>query len=508
MPSPAIELALDTIKMKKQALVFVNTKKGAEKTAEEIAKKEKNTNPAYTELSQKALKALSRPTRQCERLSFCLKKGIAFHHAGLTQAQKTLIEDNFRKGVIKIIACTPTLAAGVDLPAFRTIIRDLKRYGRRGMQFIPVLEYLQMAGRAGRPSFDKEGQAIIFASTDAEEEILEEKYIYGEPEEIYSKLAVEPVLRTYVLSLVAGNFVRSREQIIEFFRGTFWAHQYKDMTRLEGIIDQMLALLVDFGFLVSSADEFASADELDSVKYRATMIGKRVAELYLDPLTAHNFINSMKRVSNTITVPFSYLHMVSATPEIRPQLRVTMREYDHIMEQYAEYEGHLIVFEPSAFDAGYDDYLNSVKTALFFNDWIDEKDEEFLLETYNIRPGEIKVKLDLADWLLFSAAELAKLLEFRSIVTELNKLRMRVRYGVGEELLPLLKLKQIGRVRARALYRNGLRDIKAVRAAGAVKIGQIIRSRKIAENVMEQLGEKKAAVKKGKRKGQLSMEKY
>ena len=80
--NPALDLALDTIKIGKQALVFVNTKRSAEKTAEDISKKIKTNDKNLAEISEKLLKAISRPTRQCERLSSCVKKGIAFHHAG------------------------------------------------------------------------------------------------------------------------------------------------------------------------------------------------------------------------------------------------------------------------------------------------------------------------------------------------------------------------------------------------------------------------------------------
>src|SRR3989338_2059909 len=111
---PVINLVLDTINKNKQALVFVNTKKSAEKLAEEIAKKIKINDNKLNELSLETLKALSKPTRQCERLSKILKKGIAFHHAGLHHAQKELIEDNFRNGNIKIITCTPTLCLSKD----------------------------------------------------------------------------------------------------------------------------------------------------------------------------------------------------------------------------------------------------------------------------------------------------------------------------------------------------------------------------------------------------------
>ena len=148
-----------------------------------------------------------------------------------------MVEQGFKSGWIKILTATPTLAAGVNIPAYRVIIRDLKRFGVRGYTYIPVLEYLQMSGRAGRPRYDTEGQSIIITSTENEKEHIVENYINGNPEDITSKLAVEPVLRTYVLSLVASNFVNSREKLVEFFSKTFWAHQYEDMTRIKKIID-------------------------------------------------------------------------------------------------------------------------------------------------------------------------------------------------------------------------------------------------------------------------------
>ena len=201
---PTINLALDTIKINKQALIFVNTKKSAEKTAEDIAKRIKINSESLSKLSEEILNSLSRPTKQCDRAAACIIKGIAFHHAGLHSKQRELIEENFMNGTIKIICSTPTLAFGVDLPAYRSIIKDLRRYTQRGLAWIPVLEFLQICGRAGRPNYDKEGQAIAIAETSAEKSKIDEKYMNGQPEEIHSKLAVEPVLRTYVLSLISS----------------------------------------------------------------------------------------------------------------------------------------------------------------------------------------------------------------------------------------------------------------------------------------------------------------
>ncbi|MDP3733732.1 MAG: hypothetical protein Q8R37_00755, partial [Nanoarchaeota archaeon] len=172
------------------------------------------------------------------------------------------------------------------------------------------------------------------------------------------------------------------------------------------------------------------------------------------------------------------------------------RRYDTLLED-----------EPSAYDPEYDDFINSIKTALFFESWISEHDEEYLLEKYNIRPGEIKAKLDRADWLLYSAAELCALQQQKTVVRELAKLRIRVKNGVKEELLPLLKLKGIGRVRSRRLFTNGIHDLGDIRTTDLTTLSQLL-GRMVAEDVKQQLGEEVEEIAPGARKGQLSMEKF
>src|SRR3989344_4254581 len=103
---PLTQLALETIAMNKQAIIFAPSRASAEKTAEDISKL---TTFNIPELEKEVLHAASTPTKQCRRLSHCLKKGIAFHHSGLVSAQREIIEQQFRRGTIKVICCTPTL---------------------------------------------------------------------------------------------------------------------------------------------------------------------------------------------------------------------------------------------------------------------------------------------------------------------------------------------------------------------------------------------------------------
>lgn len=540
-----IDLALDTIAKGKQALVFVNSKRSAEKTAEDIARQIKTTQ--LTELGDVMLNALPKPTKQCERLSNCIKKGVAFHHAGLVHKQKDTIEDEFRSGRVKVICCTPSLAYGVSTPAFRTIIKDLRRYGNSGLVWIPVLEYQQQAGRAGRPEWgDTFGEAICIAANDNAKAEIVDRYVNGEVEEIYSKLAVEPVLRTYILSLIATGFIKDSKELLDFFSKTFYAHQFKDMAKIRNIISRMTKLLVRFRFIdkkgenekdvfsddesdedfVSASNlddqnqdadrdydnEFVSGDRLDkneTIQYHATLVGQRVAQLYIDPLTANYLITNIRKDKKRNVI--SFLQLVSHTLELRPLLNVKSKEIDDVNEFLLKNNEFILETEPEMYEDEHDEFLCSIKTTMFFYDWINEKDEEFLLEKYNIRPGEIKVKLDIADWLLYSLEELCRLLKMQKIVTDIVKLRLRLEFGVKEELLGLLKLKGIGRVRARKLFFNKIKTIEDVKKADLMKLMQIL-GRKIAIDIKEQVGEKvdpdEVQVKENKRKGQVSLKDY
>ncbi|HHE36840.1 MAG TPA: hypothetical protein ENL16_03440 [Candidatus Woesearchaeota archaeon] len=500
-----LNICADTLKRNKQALVFVSTKSSAEAEAERISRKirvKDSDKRSLEEVSSKVLRVLDKPTKQCQRLALCVKKGIAFHHAGLHSAQKELVENNFKRGLIKVICATPTLAYGINLPAFRVIVRDLKRFsGPRGMNWIPVLEFLQFCGRAGRPDFkDKHGEAICVAQTQSDKKRIIEYYISGEPEEILSKLAVEPVLRTYVLSLIATEYANTENELMSFFKKTFYAYQFKDMKKLERIIKRILNDLEEWEFITRSTDYL-----------EATLLGRRVSQLYLDPYTAHYLVTCLRRAKNRIISPFSFLQMISNTLELRPLLTVRAKEYDYIEEKIAEHQASLLCLEPSMFEPEYEEYLKSIKTAMFFLDWINEVDEELLLEQYGIRPGETRAKLELADWLLYSSQELCKLIRLHGLIREINKLRVRLKYGAKEELLPLLRLRNVGRVRARKLYNNKIKDLDDIRKADITRLTQLL-GRQTALSVKKQLGqeyaEEKIRVKKSKRKGQTALTRY
>ena len=275
----------------------------------------------------------------------------------------------------------------------------------------------------------------------------------------------------------------------------------------------MLDLLERYEFIITKPkDDFISADEIkggEDEKIRATFLGRRVAQLYIDPLTAHQLIKRLRRSTEKIPHEFGILQMVTNTLEMRPLLRVKTKEYEDVIEQLNKYEQFIFQKEPSIYDAEYDDFLASVKTAFFLLNWIEEKDEDFLMEQFNIRPGETRMKLDKAEWLLYCCSEFAKIMHFNEINKHIMKVRFRLKYGVKEELLPLLKLRGVGRVRARKLFTNLIKDIGDIKKADVTSLAQLI-GRAIAISIKKQVGQEVevSKVPERRRKGQMSLGKY
>jgi len=194
---------------------------------------------------------------------------------------------------------------------------------------------------------------------------------------------------------------------------------------------------------------------------------------------------------------------------MRPYLRVKSSDLEVIDEKLAVEEDSLLHLPPVRYSDEYDEFLDTVKTALLFESWVEEYSEEQLLESFGVRPGELHAKLEIMDWLVFAAAEIARLLSFHQVRGELLKLRTRLKHGAKEELLPLLRLRGVGRVRARVLFRAGVRDVAALQRVDVTSLAQLV-GKALAVKLKEQVGQRvdpeSVKVRPGKRKGQVSLE--
>lgn len=480
----------NTMQLKKQALFFLSSRKNAESLAEKLApttsgllSSEEKTKLA--KLASDILDVLETPTKQCNRLAFCIRHGTAFHHAGLMGKQKRMIEENFRNGLVKVITSTPTLALGVNLPAFRVVIRDAKRYySGVGSAYIPVMEYRQMSGRAGRPKYDEFGEAILVAKSEDEASELVDRFINGDVEEIRSKLAVEPVLRMHTLALVASGFVNTEESLLNFFSKTFYSMQYGNDSAISEKIIEILGQLVEWDFISYSRKNI-----------EATKIGRRVSELYIDPLTAHDFIESLNRAKEQKHDHLSFLHAICSSKEMEPKLSPKTSEFADIGNIILQRDGLFLQSVPEEWDLEFDDFVRSLKTAMLFESWMDESTDDQILTDFRIAPGEMRNRLETIDWLVYSLSELASLMGRKEMLNEIRKLRIRLRYGIKEELVPLVRLDQIGRVRARRLFRSGFRTLDDLRKAPVESLAKVI-GKKVANQIKKQVGESRLITKK------------
>lgn len=492
---PVTDVSLDTVAKKKQLLVFVNTKRSAEACADRIADGVKDNLPVgrRTQLSHDVVNVLADPTDQCERLADSIKYQVAFHHSGLHSEQRTIVEQAFKNGDIKAICATPTLAAGLDMPAYRVVIRDLQRFsGGWGMQPIPVLEYEQMSGRAGRPGYDDEGQAITIGEDDDEREEIRAEYIEAPPEPIQSKLAARPVLRTHTLSLVATQYVTTTDELDGFVEDTFYAKQYGDDDALNRKLQTVKSRLDEWDMIEydqPSKDGFVTADQLtDDAQLEATDLGERVSELYLDPYAANTIVERLSRATDDPTA-FATLHMVASTLEMRPLLSVRKGDREWLEQVLLRHEEDLLLASvPEPFKDDYDEFLKGLKTAHVLHEWIQEVSEKTISDKYDVSPGLLQAKRRLADWLLYSCDELCGILGRRDLAETIRRVRRRVDLGVKGELLGLTRFDGVGRVRSRRLHRAGITSRGDVKSASYERLNDVL-GPKTAARLKEQVGE-------------------
>ncbi|EQD25936.1 DEAD/DEAH box helicase domain protein, partial [mine drainage metagenome] len=165
-----IRIVEDTLHRGKQALVFYSSRRNAEAGAERIGNAIKSSltqeeSKLLGELGDRITGVLESPTQQCIKLASAVRKGVAFHHAGLLNAQRGYIEQAFRDNIIKAVCSTTTLGLGVNLPAHTVLVKEVHRYNGLGSSKIGVNEVTQLFGRAGRPKYDTEGRALLLATS-------------------------------------------------------------------------------------------------------------------------------------------------------------------------------------------------------------------------------------------------------------------------------------------------------------------------------------------------------
>jgi helicase len=468
---PPIDLCLDTIKNGGQSLIFAETRarsaslaaKGADAVSKTLSNPEKKE---LEDISQKLLDN-NEHTELVKTLSALLKKGVGFHHAGLNQGCRETIETQFRSGKIKLLASTPTLAAGVNLPARRVVISNIARYDVKSGSNKPIsiLEYKQLCGRAGRPQYDKFGEAIIIGNANASD--LIDYYVNGTPEPIVSRLTDDKALRIHILSHIVSRPGIKNDEILDFFLKTLAGLQTRKNT-LKFSIDVAKRFLLNENLIVQKAERFA-----------ATEFGKKVSMLYIDPVTAIYFRRGLEAVSKNKKHTLGFLHLISSSEEFFPKFSLRNKDYE-TLSTLLENRSSEMIEHISEYDCS--------RSLLALHWWISESSDIHLSDNLGIESGDMHRMSETADWLSYCLYELAKLIERADLLDELSVLRKRIMYGIKEDLVDLVQIKGIGRVRARKLFNNGVKTLEDLRKIPIEKLAEIDKiGPVIADNIKSQL---------------------
>src|SRR5919108_2607810 len=515
-----IDIAMECIEDGGQAMIFAETRKRtislAQKAAQVVYKKlDTVARKSAADIASEILKK-GEDTEITRILSDLVSKGVGFHHAGLGVLTRNLVEKSFKTGVIKLLTTTPTLAAGVNLPARRVILASVFRYDSEygGNMPISVLEYKQICGRAGRPSYDTFGEAIIIADGRVNAEEIYDHYILGTPEPICSQLTNDRSIRIHVLSTISTLPGIKKSEIYDLFGSTLLAQSNSKasiMSRLDSAISYL---------------ERQSLVKSKNNRYISTEFGKQISLLYIDPTTGVEFRNAVESIENKIgddkrtaivgisnsseqESAFSahdhhndsedsdidnndkknndkntlgFLHLITDSPDFYPKFTLRKKDIEEFCSDIEQHRNEEI--------RPIDEYECS-RSFWALHKWINESTDKALSDKIGIEPGDMHRIVEVAEWLTYSLYEVAKIMRRSDLLLEIHQLRLRIKYGVKEELLSLVRLKGIGRIRARSLYNAGFTDLSKIANTSEAQLSAVSNiGPTIAKAIKEQIRNK------------------
>lgn len=443
-----VKIVEKAIEDNSQALSFVSTRRFTESLATYVAKKidKKTTKEQKHKFKQVADKLLevpkkkgSLPTTTCLKLAEAAEKGVVFHHAGLFNEQKEIIEDEFRNGNILMITATPSLMYGVNLPSKYVVIRDHTRWTSNGPASIPVFDYEQMSGRAGRPQYDDVGYSYLVAKTMDEAFDLEARYIDGEIELTNSKLIDnKDAIYKQIIAQIASSLSKNLDDLNDFFGKTLYGFQMKNNPSMSMFAQDSLNWELESAleFLLQNGIIRATPEGL-----KTTDFGNLIAKSNYAVETAvkiKKYVSTMEKLNTA-----EMIYALAETPDLPLISFKGRKSKDPVRDKLSECG----LF---AVDIG-----NPEATAVSLIEWIDERNEYEIENAYNVYSASTRRSAYEASRLVKFAKNTLEVLGNYSNLKDMDYLSARLYYGVKEDIIPLVVgVKRLGRKRARLLMKT------------------------------------------------------
>lgn len=470
-----VKIIEKSIEDNSQALSFVSTRRFTESLSTYVAKKinkklTKEQKEKFKEVADKLLevpkKKGSLPTTTCLKLAESAEKGVVFHHAGLFNEQKEIIEDEFRAGNILMIAATPSLMYGVNLPSKSVVIRDYTRWTSNGPANIPVFDYEQMSGRAGRPQYDSEGNSYLIAKTMDEAYDLKERYIEGEVEPTTSKLVDnKDAIFKQIIAQIASGLSKNIDELSDFFEKTLYGYQMKNNPSMAAFASDSIKWEIEAAleFLLQNGIVRATPEGL-----KTTDFGNLISKSNYSVETAvkiKEYVSDINELN-----PYEMIYALCETPDMPLISFKGRKSKDPVRDKLAE-SGLFAV-----------DIGNAEATAVSLIEWINERNEYEIENAYNVYSASTRRSAYEASLLVKFAKQTMEILGNYSILKDLDYLSARLYYGVKEDLIKLVVgVKRLGRKRAREIVNVFGNDLTNVSEADLRKIDGI--GEKLSEKI-------------------------
>ncbi|KAJ7411375.1 helicase POLQ-like isoform X1 [Willisornis vidua] len=454
-------------------LVFCPTKKNCENVALMVCKYLKKEFRAHrVKEKQDLIKDLKNigNGHVCPVLKQTIPFGIAYHHSGLTNDERKSIEEAYSSGVLCLLTCTATLAAGVNLPARRVILRA----PYVANDFLKKNQYKQMIGRAGRAGIDSAGESILIVQE--KDKHLVHDLVNSPSENCYSNLLLEVTkgMQSLLLSLVGLKIAVTYEEVNNFMCGTLLGVQQQLLSKeksLSEIIKDGLENLIEKGLLKGRISE---KDHSFECTLTITPLGKATYKGSIDLAYCNLLYKELKKGLEGLILE-SNLHLLYlATPydmtsSCSPDWMIYLRQFNQLSA--AEQKVADIVGVPESFitkkasgqairknvDSA---VVNRLYLTFVLYTLLKETNVWSVSEKFNMSRGYVQNLLNsaasFASCLLHFCEELEEFWVYKALLTELTK---QLTYCVKAELIPLMEVAGVLEARAKQLYNAGYKTL-------------------------------------------------
>ncbi|XP_049294605.1 helicase POLQ-like isoform X2 [Anopheles funestus] len=484
---------------------------------------------------EQIIRALKEDGSVAPVLPQAFRVGVAYHHAGLTQDERRTIEDAYRAGILSLIVCTSTLAAGVNLPARRVIIRS----PYIGNCFLTLSRYKQMVGRAGRAGFGETGDAILIC---AQRDIPQVCEMLCAPMDVAESALIaedRAQFKSLILSAIGLDLCETREALQALVRCTLLAQQAtRRAIDLEAITDETIVQLYQGNAIKARHDsclrnppnmlveigtgavesERSQSKTASCVQYDSTAgptfvrvhkaaahpgkviktiertsplevnrLGKAAIRAGFNMERAVRFYDEMKSLGEKLCVLDEYdlLHLILLEEGREVQFKMDdfivlvnqlTNEQLKIAERYGINNGLIakILTRRSMSGDTQSKMMRFIRLLIVYDLWKQTALQE-VAQRYHINAGSLQTLMSstagTAYSLLRMCEEIPELWAFKHLLTGMTE---RLTHYCKLELLPLLELPSVKLGRARQLFRAGYTTLASIARAKSKELVETI----------------------------------